>query len=114
MNLACFFPVITPIKAALAVTSRGLRPGEIQEHHIRELLHSCEDNFASVWRDVEVANIEVGGEVGQLVLCTRLQVDQPEILVLNLSPQEYQRSSSRKCGEVSSAPREGKGWQGTH
>src|SRR6266851_5554980 len=100
--------------SALAGAFRGLRPGEIQEHHIRKLLHSFEDNFTSVWRDVEVANVEVGSEVGQLVLCTRLQVDQPKILVLNLSSQEHQRSSSRKNGEVSSSPSEGKGGQGTH
>src|SRR5882724_12842003 len=68
----------------------------------------------SVWRDVEVANVEVGSEVGQLALCTRLQIDQPEILVLNLSPQEDQRSPPRKDGEVSSTPSEGKSRQRTH
>src|SRR6266851_1290987 len=100
--------------SALPEAFRGLRPGEIQEHHIRKLLHSFEDNFASVWRDVEVANVEVGSEVGQLVLCTRLQVDEPKILVLNLSSQEHQQSASRKNGEVSSSPSEGKSRQRTH
>src|SRR6266853_1862743 len=113
------FPKKAKAQARLATfrfagTFRGLRPGEIQEYHIRELLHSFEDNFTSVWRDVEVANVEVCSEVGQLALLPRLQVDQPEILVLNLSAQEHQRSSSRKDGEVSSPAREGKCRQRTH
>jgi len=51
----------------------GLPSGEIQQHHIRGLLHSFEDNFTSVWGDVEVANVEVGSEVSQLPLDARLQ-----------------------------------------
>src|SRR5713101_5934021 len=34
----------------------GLWPAKIQQHHIRTLLHSFEDNFAAVRGDVEVAN----------------------------------------------------------
>jgi len=33
--------------------------GEIQQHHIRALLHSFEDDFMAVRGDVEVADIEV-------------------------------------------------------
>jgi hypothetical protein len=42
----------------------------------------------AVWRDIEVPNVKVGREVGQLPLSTRLQVDEPEILMLNFSSQE--------------------------
>jgi hypothetical protein len=63
----------------------GLWSGEIEQHHIRALLHSFEGNFAAVRRDVEVANVEVGRKVGQLPLGARLQVDEPEILMVNLS-----------------------------
>jgi hypothetical protein len=63
----------------------GLWSGEIEQHHIRAFLHSFEGNFTAVRRDVEVANVEVGRKVGQLPLGTRLQVDEPEILMLNLS-----------------------------
>ena len=76
------------------------------------LLHSFEDDFTAVWGNVEGANIEVGREVGQLSLGTRLQVYEPEILVLNLSSQEHERPSSVQEGKVSSSPGQGQGWQG--
>ena len=38
--------------------------GKIQQHHIRVLLHSFEDDLAAVRGDVEGADIEVGSEVG--------------------------------------------------
>ncbi len=48
---------------------------EIQQGHIRTLLRSFEDNFTAIWGNVEVANVEVRGEVGQLPLGTRVQID---------------------------------------
>lgn len=50
--------------AASVTIVAGLPSGEIQQHHIRALLHSFDDNFTTVWRDVEVAHVEFGGEVG--------------------------------------------------
>lgn len=50
----------------------GLWPGEIQQHHIGVLMQSFEDNFTTIWRDIEVANVEVGGEVAQLPLGAHL------------------------------------------
>src|SRR4029077_10862979 len=32
----------------------------LQQHHVRAFLYSFEDNFTTVRRDVEVANVEVG------------------------------------------------------
>ena len=60
-------------KAALlsirsAPTRRWVEPGsrsrKIQQQHIGALLHSFEDNFAAIWGDVEVVNVEVSGQVG--------------------------------------------------
>jgi hypothetical protein len=65
----------------------GLWPGKIQQHHFRVLLHSFENNVAAVRGNIEVTNIEIGSEVRQLPLGARLQVDQPEILMLNLPSQ---------------------------
>ena len=58
-------------------TARRLWSGEIQQHHIRALLHSFEHNFTAVRRDVEVTNVEVRSKFGQLPLGARLQVDEP-------------------------------------
>jgi len=68
----------------------GLSSGEIQQRPIGALLHSFEDNFTTIRRDVEVANVEVGSEVGQLPLGARLQVDEPEVFMLYLSSQEHE------------------------
>ena len=46
----------------------GLWPREIEECDIGEVLHAFEDNFTAVRGDVEVANVKVLSEVGQLPL----------------------------------------------
>jgi hypothetical protein len=61
------------------------RPGKFHQHHIRVLFHSFENNVAAVRRNVEVANVEISGQLGQLSLDSRLQVHHPEILMLDLS-----------------------------
>src|SRR6267378_2357222 len=48
--------------------NQRLWPGKIQQLHIGALLHSLEDNFTPIWRDVEVADVKVTSEVGQLPL----------------------------------------------
>ena len=82
---------------------------EIQEHHIRALLHSFEDNFAAIRGDVEVANIEVRREVRQLPFRACLEVDDPEILVLNFSSQKNEFPPTRQESQVSSASSQGQG-----
>jgi len=54
------------------------------------LLGALKNELASVWRDVEVANVEVGREVGQGALCACIEVDEPEILVFDLALQEHE------------------------
>ena len=60
-------PVILPQSEANSKPrlrgNQGLWLGEVQQHHIRTLLYSFEDDFTAIWRDVEVANVEVGSEM---------------------------------------------------
>jgi hypothetical protein len=42
----------------------GSRPRKIQQEYIGALLRSFEDSFTAIWRDVEVAYVEVGSKVG--------------------------------------------------
>ena len=90
----------------------GLGSREIEQDHIRVLLHSFQDNLAAVWRDVEVANVKVGRDVGQLPLGARLQIDEPEILMLNVSSQEHECTSSGQERQVSSPSSQGQCRQG--
>jgi hypothetical protein len=64
-----------------------LRLGKIKQNYIRVSLHSFQNYFAAIPGNVKVANVEVGSEVGQLALCARLQVNEPEILMLDFSSQ---------------------------
>ena len=66
-----------------------LGSGEIQQYYLRTILHSFENDFLAVWRQIKVANVEVGRQVGQLLFSASLQVDKPKILVLDLSTQNY-------------------------
>ena|SRR5580658_9188511 len=90
----------------------GLKSGKIHQNHVRALLHSFENNLTAVWGDVEIANVEVGSQVGQLPLGARLEVDEPKILMLNLSSQDHEGTSSREKGQVSSPTSQGQGRQG--
>ena len=75
-------------------------------------LHSFEDNFATVWGDVKVLNVEVRSEVGQLPLGARLQIDEPEIFMLNVSSQLNECPSIGQECQVSSPPGKGQSRQG--
>src|SRR6266498_1997365 len=57
----------------------------------------------AIWRDVEVAHVEVGREVRELTLRAGFQVEQPEILVRDLSSQDNQRPSVRQESDMSGA-----------
>ncbi len=73
-----------------ATATKASRSRKIQHHHVGTLLDSFQDHFPAVWGEVEIANIEVGRKIRQLPLGARVQVDEPEILVLNLSPQDQE------------------------
>jgi hypothetical protein len=51
-----------------------LQPGKVEEHNVGTLLHSFQDNFTAVWGNVEVPNIEIARNVGQLPLSAGLRV----------------------------------------
>ena len=90
----------------------GLWSGKIEEYYIRAFLYSFENNFTSIWRDGEVLNGEFGREVGQLPLGTRPQVDEPQVLVLNLSSQEHEHPAALEEFHVSSSTSKGERRQG--
>jgi len=58
---------------------------QLQQHDIRVFLHPFEHDAVSAGRDVEVAYDKVRGQVGQLPLGARLEIDEPEVLVLNVA-----------------------------
>jgi hypothetical protein len=66
----------------------GLFSGEIQQHYVRALLCALENDFATVCGDVEVADVEIGREIGQLSLGARIQIDEPEVLMFNFTSEE--------------------------
>ena len=86
---------------------RGLQVRQVQQDDIGALLRSFQDNFAAVWGDVEVANIEIRSEIGQLPLGGGPEVDEPEILVVNLSAKQHEPSVSRQESEVPGSACEG-------
>ena len=67
--------------AAPASSSR-----QLDQHDIGLPLHLLQHDLTPVGRDVEVAHVEVWREVGDPALRAGLQIDQPEILVPDLSP----------------------------
>jgi hypothetical protein len=96
-----------PVSPWLSRENARLRSGQIQQHQVGAFLHSFEDNFAAVRREIEVAHVEVGRKARQLPLGPRVKIDEPQILVLNLSPKEDEGPASRQEGEVPSAARQG-------
>ena len=66
-------------------------------------MNPLQDQLAAVRRDVEVAHVEVRGEVGHLALDAALQLDEPQVLVTDLPAQHQERPSTRSEGEVSLA-----------
>jgi hypothetical protein len=54
------------------------------------LLHSFDDHFTTVWREIEILNVECRSEVSQLPFGTRRKIDEPEILMLDLPTQDYE------------------------
>ena len=61
----------------------------------------------AVRRDVKIANIEIGWEVGQLALGASFEINKPKILVLNVSAEKDKCLPSSKERQVSSAARKG-------
>jgi hypothetical protein len=84
----------------------GLWPWEIEKCDIGEVLDPFEDDFTAVRGDVEVANVEPGWEVGQLVFGAGRQINEPEILMLNFSAQKHECAASRQEGNVPRTPSE--------
>ena len=79
---------------------------EIEECDVGEILDSFEDDFVAVWGNIKIANVEVWSEVAQLAFGARVEVNEPEILVLNFTAQENERTPAGQEGYVSRAASE--------
>jgi hypothetical protein len=55
-----------------------MRP--VEHHNVRLFSRSIEDDFATVGRDVEVADGKLATEIGQLALAAGFEIDEPELL----------------------------------
>jgi len=73
----------------------ALRSHEIQQCNIRAILHSFKHDFVTIWRQIEVANIEAGRQISQLPFSSGIQVYKPKVFVMDLSSQNYKSAASR-------------------
>src|SRR5947209_11176916 len=58
------------------------------------LLHSLKNNFTAVRREVKIAHVKIGRKVGQLSLGPRIQIEDPQILMLNFTAEEHEPPSA--------------------
>ena len=70
-------------------------PGKIQQHYVRPILSAFEHDVAAVGSDVKIAKIEIRRQIRQLALAAGIEIDEPEILVLNFSPQNDEFATTR-------------------
>jgi DNA-binding winged helix-turn-helix (wHTH) protein len=70
----------------------------LDQHQTRALLHPIKDDCGTVRRNVEIANHEVCGQIGQLVLGSSLRVQCPKILAIDPAAKKHQCSGvAREC-----------------
>ena len=83
-----------------------LLTGKIEKGDVGALLDTFKDQFVGVGGDVEVANVEVGGEIGELALDAGFEVDEPKIFVLDFAAEEDERVCVGEEGDVTGAASE--------
>lgn len=66
-------------------TSRESVSSQVDQHHFGSVPGALQHRLMTVRRHIEVAGIEIRGQIGELLLGAGLQMDEPQILVLNLS-----------------------------
>src|SRR6185437_11472633 len=84
----------------------------VDESEVRALLGTVEDDFGAVGRDVEVADDKRRWQLGKRALGTGLQVDDPEIPVVEVSAQNDQRLTIRRERHPPCTARQDQGGQG--
>ena len=84
----------------------------VDEREFRALLGTVEDDFGAVGRDVEVADDKRCWQLGKQALGTGLQVDDPEIPVVEVSAQNDQRLAIRRERHPPCTARQDQGGQG--
>lgn len=81
--------------------------GKIQKHHTRVLLYTFENYFPAIGGDIEVLNVKAGWKMGELLRIARLQVDAPQILMLDLSLEHNNRVPAGQNHNMSGPSRQG-------
>jgi hypothetical protein len=69
----------------MRLTRRNSARTSIDQPDVGVLAHAIEDDLPAVGSEVEVTNREVQTEVGQLAFGPVFEIDEPEVLVLDLS-----------------------------
>jgi len=62
---------------------------EIQKYHIRVLLYPFEDRISAISGDIEVSNVKLRRQMSKLLRLAGLQVDSPQVLMLNRALQRH-------------------------
>ena len=70
------------------------------------LLDAVEHDFRAVRRDVEVLDDEVARQLAEHALGAALQVDQPQVLVAEVTAQQHQRLAVLQEGDAPCAARQ--------
>lgn len=99
------------LRAGIAAIDRttlvgSIVPRAIDEYDIGVFLYALEDDFPAVWRNVEIPNVEVGGQVSQLALCSGVEIDEPQVLVFYLSAHRDKCASAVKEPQTSGSARQ--------
>ncbi len=91
--------------------SRGLWARKIKQRNVRAILYAFQNKFVAVGGDVEVANVEIRWEISQFTFGPGVQVDEPQILMFDVSSQDHECVAPWKEGEMSSPASEGESLQ---
>ena len=86
--------------------TEDLLAGKVEKGYVGALLYALQDQLVSIGRDVEVANVEVGGKIGELALSAGFEIDEPKIFVLDFAAEQDERVSSGEEGDVTSSASE--------
>src|SRR5713226_5340394 len=79
------------------VESRSIGIGNIvtfDQHDIRVLLYAIEHDLAVIGRHIEVTDDNVAIETSETTLRSRLEIDEPEVFVLDFPAQHNERVTS--------------------
>ena len=85
----------------------------VDQDDIRLFLHSLQHDLTAVRRHVEIAHIEILRQRRQSALRPRVEVDEPEILVLDLAAHDHDLVPSVDKADTPASARERETWNRT-